>query len=151
MMALRSKTAFWFLLLIAAGCGDRGHHGLTSQNPKPLEFEIHDFVLEPWSNEQLLDDTGKRLATSAYRGRGTLLTRSPGLQNRTVLVALRRTSKGTWGTPPSSFSQFCVVKNGRGALETPPIEGAWSVAPPAPQYHWEVLGYAEMNPASLEQ
>jgi len=110
--------------------------------PPTPEFELRDFVI----TEETKEATEYSKAWNTFKGAGTLVARNVGPErNLLVFLEILDKTKGTNSEP-----QYVTVlfRGGVGKVETHKSEYVEMTR--RPEYQWSVLGWQELNPATVK-
>lgn len=132
---------FLLAVLLLPGC-----NGTIVSSP-PV-FEVREFKMEREDSSSGWN----------YKGRGTLMTRAGSLQTGHALVFLNARKKSAKGKDSGPVMVF--MSDGVGTLETYDFFskrvriggstiGDYESDPGAPEYEWEMLGYARLQSGTL--
>lgn len=121
--------------LCFSSCEQRS--GVATESSGAVSFEIRDFMIER--------EDDKEWGTT-YRGRGTVVSRSPAVEGETVLLYLD--AKNTAAPEGKPDRLVVTLRDGIGQLET--TEWFGSREHKVPNYEWTLVGWTPLQAGKLE-
>jgi hypothetical protein len=123
------------IVTFLSGCGG-------SKPPEPPQFELRDFAV----TEQRTEATQYSKEWNSFKGTGTLVARNVDKdRNLIVLLEIRDDTKGPSAEPEIGS---ILLQGGVGKIEI--VKSKYAEMSPPPKYNWKVIGWYELQKASIE-